>query len=115
MTQEDQVFVANVVVTDLMLEMVASSVITWPASAIVEFNTITKIHKYRELHEGHHFIPMAMEVHDAPKHDMDHFIREHARLFSTINDQEIIYPCFFCIQFCRQCVSIAFQLLEPLL
>jgi hypothetical protein len=28
MTQEDQVFVANVVVTDLMLEMVASSVIT---------------------------------------------------------------------------------------
>jgi hypothetical protein len=66
MTQEDQVFVANVVVIDLMLEMVVSSVITWPASAIVELNTITKIHKYKELHEGHHFIPMAMEVHDAP-------------------------------------------------
>jgi hypothetical protein len=28
MTQEDQVFVANVVVIDLMLEMVVSSVIT---------------------------------------------------------------------------------------
>jgi hypothetical protein len=28
-----------------------------------------------------HFILMAMEVHNAPKHDMDHFIKECARLF----------------------------------
>jgi hypothetical protein len=31
--------------------------------------------------KGHHFIPMAMEVHNAPKHDMDHFIKEYPRPF----------------------------------
>jgi len=47
----------------------------------VEFNAIIKIRKYGGLHEGHHFIPMAMEVHDAPRCDMDHFIRECAHFF----------------------------------
>jgi hypothetical protein len=31
----------------------------------------------------HHFISMAMEVHGAPMHDMDHFIRERAHLFDN--------------------------------
>jgi hypothetical protein len=47
----------------------------------MKLSAITKIHKYKRFHEGHHFIPMAMEVHNAPKHDMDHFIKECARLF----------------------------------
>jgi hypothetical protein len=61
--------------------MVASSVITRPTNAIAKLNAIVKIPKYRGLDEGHHFIPMAMEVHNAPGHDMDHFIKESAHLF----------------------------------
>ncbi len=68
------------VVTDLTWETVTLNVINRPTCVIVEFNAITKIHKYRGLHEGHHFIPMAMEVHNAPMHDMDRFIKECAHL-----------------------------------
>jgi hypothetical protein len=48
---------------------------------VAKLNTIAKIHKYKGLHEGHHFILMAMEVHDALKCDMDHFIRYCALFF----------------------------------
>jgi hypothetical protein len=51
----------------------------------MELNAIVKIHKYRGFHEGHHFIPMAMEVHGVPRHDMDHFTNECAYL-SMIDD-----------------------------
>jgi len=54
---------------------VAMNVISRPLSAVVKFNAIAKIHKYRRLHEVHHFTPMAMEVHGIFGHDMDHFIR----------------------------------------
>jgi hypothetical protein len=36
------------------------------------FNALVKIRKYKRLHERHYFISMAMEVHDALGHDMDH-------------------------------------------
>jgi hypothetical protein len=39
-----------------------------------------KINKYKEFHEGHHFILMVTEVHGTPEHDMDCFIKECARL-----------------------------------
>jgi hypothetical protein len=61
MTQEDQDFIANVVVIDPMREMVASSVISRPTGVIAKLNAIVKIHKHRGRHEGHHFIPMAMK------------------------------------------------------
>jgi hypothetical protein len=48
-----------------MREKMASNVISWLANAGVEFNAIVKIHKYKGLHEGHHFMPMAMEVYNA--------------------------------------------------
>jgi hypothetical protein len=64
-----------------MWEMMASSVINQPTGAVVELSAIVKIHKYRWFHEGHHFIPMVMEVHGTFGHDMDHFIRECACLF----------------------------------
>jgi len=76
MTRKDQVFIANVVVIDLMLKKVASNVISQPTSAVGKLSTITKIRKYKGLHEGHHFIPMAMEVHNTARHDMDCFTRE---------------------------------------
>jgi hypothetical protein len=60
---------------------VASSVINQPIGVIAELNTIVKIHKYKRPHEGHHFIPMDMEVHGALGRDMDHFIKKCARRF----------------------------------
>jgi hypothetical protein len=78
---EDQVFVADVVVTNSRREMVVMSVISRPTVTIAKLNIILKIHKYRRLHEGHHFILMAMEVHGTPGHDMDRFIRECVHFF----------------------------------
>jgi hypothetical protein len=60
---------------------VASSVIGQPTRVIAKFNAIVKICKYRGFHEGHHFILMALEVHNTPGHDMDRFIKECACLF----------------------------------
>jgi hypothetical protein len=64
-----------------MWEIMASSVINRPIGAIVELNAIAKIRKYKRFHVGHHFIPMAMEVHGTPERDMDCFIRECACFF----------------------------------
>jgi hypothetical protein len=74
----------------------ASSVISRPTSVIAKLNAIVKIYKCKGLHEGHHFISMTMEVHDTPKHDMDHFIKECARLF---HDKRLggHLSLFFCI------------------
>jgi hypothetical protein len=55
-------------VTNTTWETMVMIVISQPTSVDVELNAIAKIHKYRGLHEGHHFIPMAMEVHNAPKY-----------------------------------------------
>jgi hypothetical protein len=107
-TQEDQVFIADVVVIDLMWKMVALNVISWPIGAIVEFNTVTKICKYNGLHEGHHFIPMAMEVHGTPGSNMDCFIRECAHLFHDRWSWSHLF-LFSCIQFFRQHVNIVLQ------
>jgi hypothetical protein len=76
---EDQAYVVNVVVINLIRETVATSVINQHVSAVAKLSI--KICKYRGLHKGHHFIPMAMEVHDTPKHDMDRFIKECVCLF----------------------------------
>jgi hypothetical protein len=65
MIRQEYDFVANVVDINPMQETMDSSVINRPTSAIVELNAITKFHKYRRFHEGHHFILMAMEVHSA--------------------------------------------------
>jgi len=51
---------------------------------------------------------MAMEVHDTPKHDMDCFIRECARLFHNKRSKAHL-SLFFCIQFIKHYVNIAFQ------
>jgi hypothetical protein len=63
-TWKDQLFIADVVVINLMHETMASNFISWTANASVEFNAIVKIHKYKGLHEGHHFMPMAMELYN---------------------------------------------------
>jgi hypothetical protein len=63
---------------DSTWEMVVMSVISQPIGVVAKLNTITKICKYKRIHEKHHFILMAMKVHDPPKCDMDHFIKECA-------------------------------------
>jgi hypothetical protein len=92
----------DVVVIDLMKETVASNVISRSASGTMKLNTITKIQKYKGLHVGHHFIPMAMEVHDTFEHDMDHFIRECGHLFHDRRLGDHLSLSFY-IQFFRQC------------
>jgi len=59
----------------------ALNVISPPIGAIAEPNAIVKIHKYKGLQEGHHFILTAMEVHGTPERDMDRFIMEFVHLF----------------------------------
>jgi hypothetical protein len=49
MTREDQVFVTNVVVTNLTQETKASNVISQPTCVVAKFNAIAKTHKYRGL------------------------------------------------------------------
>ncbi len=74
----------------------------------MKFNVIAKIHKYRKFHEGHHFIPMAMKVHNTPRGDMDPFIRECACLFHEKRLGGHL-SLSFCIQFFKQHVNIVLQ------
>jgi exosome complex RNA-binding protein Rrp42 (RNase PH superfamily) len=75
MTRKDQVFVANVAVIDPTQDTVALNVISQLTIVVTKLSTIVKIYKHRGLHKRHHFISMAMEVHNAPQHDMDHSIK----------------------------------------
>jgi hypothetical protein len=72
---------------------------------IVKLNTITNICKYKWLHEGHHFIPMAMEVHGALGCDMDCFIKECAHFLRNRRSGRHLSLSFY-IQLFRQCVNI---------
>ncbi len=51
-----------------------------------------------------------MKVHDTLRCDMDHFIKELARLFH-INDQEVIYPCLFAFNFSSNVLVLLFSML----
>jgi hypothetical protein len=84
-----------------------SNVISQLTTANAKLNAIVKIRKYKGFHEGHHFIPMAMDVHDTPRHNMDHFIRECARLFYNRQSNDHL-SLSFCIQFFKQHVNIYF-------
>ncbi len=108
MIREDKVFVVNVMVTNLTRNMLATCVINWLANVVVKINAIVKIHKYRRVHEGHHFISMSMEAHDAFKHDMDHFIKECAHIFHDRRSKGHL-SLSFCIHFSKLCVNIALQ------
>ncbi len=87
-------------VTNLTRETVVLNVINQLTCGIMEFSAIIKIHEYKGLHEGHHFISMAMEVHGALGCDMDCFIKECAHFF---HDKQLggHSSLFFCIQICR--------------
>ncbi len=80
-------------VIDLTWENVALNVISWPTCAIAKLNTIAKIYKYRGLNEGHHFIPMTIEVQGALRCDWIVSLG-NVPLFFLVDDREVIYPCF---------------------
>jgi hypothetical protein len=87
-----------------------SSVITRLLGVVAELSAIAKVCKYRGLHEGHHFIPTAMEVHNTPMRDMYCFIMKCAHL-STIDDLEVIYPYFFAFNFLSSMLVLPFNVL----
>jgi hypothetical protein len=62
-------------------KMVVTNVISQPVGRVAKLSAIVKICKYKRLHEGHHFIPMAMEVHGTSGRDMDHSFEECAHVF----------------------------------
>jgi len=68
------------------------NIINWPTSVVVKLNTIVKICKYKRFHKGHHFILMAMEVHDALGRNMDRFIKECDHFF---HDRQLRGHLFF--------------------
>jgi hypothetical protein len=76
----------------------AINVIGQLTNALAKVSVIAKIHKYRGFHEGHHFILMAMKIHNTLGHDMDHFIKELFILF-MIDNQKVIYPYLFTFSF----------------
>jgi hypothetical protein len=91
-----------------MWETVASSAINQPTSANVKLYTVAKIPKYRRFQKGHLFIPMAMEVHGAPRCDMDRFIKKCVCLFHDRQSGGHL-SLYFCIQFFKQHVNIVLQ------
>jgi hypothetical protein len=95
-------------VTDPRWEIVASNVINQPSSVDMELSAVIKIHKYRRLHEGHHFIPLALKVDNTPMRDMDHFIREFACIFHNGRLGSHL-SLSFNIQFFKQDVNVALQ------
>jgi hypothetical protein len=110
MTKKDQVCVVDVMVIDLTWDIMALSVNTKLLGVVAELSAIAKVYKYRGLHEERHFIPMAMEVHNTPMHDMDCFIMKCAHL-STTNDLEVIYPYFFAFNFLGNMLVLPFNVL----
>jgi hypothetical protein len=52
MTREDQIFIADVMVTNSTWEIVTLNVINQPTCATTEFSAIVKICKYRRFYEG---------------------------------------------------------------
>jgi len=111
MTWEDQVFIANVVVINSMWETVVLNVISQPSNTIMKLSAIVNIYKYRRLHEGHHFISMAMEVHGTPKRYMDCFIKECAHFFSHNKRLTSHLSLSFCIQFSDNMLILLFIML----
>jgi len=88
-----------VVIIDPIWEMMILSVINRLVDVVVKFNAIVKIRKYKELHEGHHFISMTMEMHMG----MIWIVSSGSVfVFFMIDNRKIIYPYFFAFNFSKK-------------
>jgi hypothetical protein len=76
-----------------------SNVISQLAGVVAKLSAIVKIRKYKNFHEK----PLYSGGHgDAQRIGVIWILSSGSMLvFSTINNQEVIYPCLFCIQFFR--------------
>ncbi len=83
-----------------------ASIISRLVGTTMKFSSNSKICKYKKFREGHHFTSMAMEVYCTFGRDMDHFIKEYASFFHNLKLKGHL-SLLFCIQFFKQCVSIA--------
>jgi hypothetical protein len=52
MIRKNHVFIANVMIIDLVWKIMISNVINQPIGAAMKLSAIAKIHKYERLHEG---------------------------------------------------------------
>jgi len=64
-----------------MWETMTWNVINQPINVATKLKALINICNYRRLHEGHHFIQMVMEMHNAFGQNMDRFIKKCAYLF----------------------------------
>jgi hypothetical protein len=79
-----------------MWKSMALNVINRSIGVTTKLSAIVKIRKYRRFDEGLHFIPMAMEVHDALECDMKHFVKECDYIFHDRKLRNHL-SLFFCI------------------
>jgi hypothetical protein len=77
----------------------ALSVINRPVGATMELNTIAKIHKYGFMRGTTHLgVIWIISLGNVP-------------VFSTIDDQEVIYPCLFAFNFLSNVLVLLFNVL----
>ncbi len=108
MIRKDQVFVVDGVITNMTREIVASSVISQLAGAAENLTSLLKSTNIKGLHEGHHFILMTTEVHLGLIWIVS---SRSVPVFSMINDQEVIYFCFFAFKFLDNMLVLFFNML----
>jgi len=89
---------------------VALNVINPSIVVTTKLSAIVKIHKYKRFHEGHHFIPMVMEVHGTPRCDMDCFIKVCARFFHDRRSKGHL-SIFFAFNFLVNMLVLLFNML----
>jgi len=74
------------------------------------FIVIAKIHRYRGFYEGHHFIQMAMEVYGTLVIWI--VLLRNMFVFSTKDDWEVIYFCFFAFNFLGNMLVLFLSILK---
>jgi hypothetical protein len=97
-------------VIDPMRKMVALNVINQLIGVTMKLSAIVKIRKYKGLHEGHHFISIAMEVHGTPRCDMDRFIKVYVCLFHDRQSKNHL-SFFFAFSFLVNVLILLFNVL----
>ncbi|KAG6542682.1 hypothetical protein Mapa_015917 [Marchantia paleacea] len=105
LVREDQVTVADVVVTDPTRDTVSEGVITHPPGWAAS-GAAVKVSKYRGMQRGHLFVPLALELYGAMDTDFDMFVRECARAYHT-RRHVVSLSLAYLIAYFRQRVSIA--------
>jgi hypothetical protein len=97
MTWKDQVFIADVMVIDLTWKTVISSVINRPIGAVANLASLLRFASIKGFMKGTILFqwPWMCTTHLS----VIWIVSSSVPIFSMINDQEVIYPCLFVINF----------------